>query len=128
MAQKKILVIDDEMELVMAIKIRLEAAGYEVVTAYDGQEGLAVAERAKPNLVLLDISMPVMDGYTALRELRARYNRETLPVIMLTAKGRMRDLFELEGIEDYIVKPFEYDDLLLRIDRTLRRAEPHPQH
>ena len=123
---KKILVVDDEQQLALAVKIRLQSRGYEVVTAHDGKEGLAVLERTQPDLVILDVLMPIMDGYSCLREINARVGRGKLPIIMLTARDRMKDLFELEGIEDYIIKPFDHEDLLLRIDRALkRRAESH---
>ena len=122
---KKILVVDDEPQLALAVKIRLQSRGYEVVIAHDGQQGLELLEREQPDLVILDVLMPVMDGYSCLREINARVGRGTLPIIMLTARDRMKDLFELEGIEDYVIKPFDHEDLLMRIDRALkRRAEP----
>lgn len=119
--QKKILVVDDEQQLALAVKIRLQSRGYQVTTANDGQQALEVVEKEPPDLVLLDVLMPVMDGYTFLRELNTRVGRGKIPVIILTARDRMKDLFEVEGIEDYIVKPFDYEDLLVRIDRTLKR-------
>lgn len=124
---KKILVADDEQQLALAVKIRLESKGYLVVTAKDGQEAVDVATREKPDLVILDVLMPVMDGYSCLRELNTKFGRGKLPVIILTARDRMKDLFELEGIEDYVVKPFDHDDLLIRIDRAFKRREvPKP--
>jgi DNA-binding response OmpR family regulator len=123
-AHKKVLVVDDEQQLALAVKIRLQSRGYEVVTAHDGQQALALLEREQPDLILLDVLMPVMDGYSCLREINTRLGRGKLPVIILTARDRMKDLFELEGIEDYVIKPFDHDDLLVRIDRALkRRAE-----
>ena len=118
---KKILVVDDEQQLALAVKIRLQSVGYEVVTAHDGAEALTVLKREQPDLVILDVLMPNMDGYSCLREINARFGRNKTPVIVLTARDRMKDLFELEGIEDYVVKPFEHDDLLVRIDRVLKR-------
>ena len=124
---KKILVVDDEQQLAMAVKIRLQSRGYEVVTAPDGKKGLEMLEQEHPDLVLLDVLMPVMDGYSCLREINARIGRGKLPIIVLTARDRMKDLFELEGIEDYVIKPFDHEDLLMRIDRALkRRAEKRP--
>jgi DNA-binding response OmpR family regulator len=125
MAQgKKILVVDDEQQLALAVKIRLQSRGYEVVTANDGKAGLEMFEKERPDLIILDVLMPVMDGYSCLREINVRVGRGTLPVIVLTARDRMKDLFELEGIEDYVIKPFDHEDLLVRIDRALkRRAE-----
>ena len=120
---KKILVADDEPQLALAIKIRLESKGYQVTTAKDGQEAVNAAAKDKPDLVILDVLMPVMDGYSCLRELNNKFGRGKLPVIVLTARDRMKDLFELEGIEDYVIKPFDHDDLLVRIDRAFKRRE-----
>lgn len=122
MAQgKKILVVDDEQQLALAVKIRLQSRGYEVITAHDGKKALELLETDKPDMVILDVLMPIMDGYSCLREINARVGRGKLPIIVLTARDRMKDLFELEGIEDYIIKPFDHEDLLLRIDRALKR-------
>ena len=121
---KRILVVDDEQQLALAVKIRLQSRGYQVVTANDGQEALERIGQERPDLVLLDVLMPVMDGYSCLREINTRFGRGKIPVIILTARDRMKDLFELEGIEDYVIKPFDHEDLLVRIDRALkRRAE-----
>ena len=122
MAQpKKILVVDDEEQLCLAVKIRLQSKGYEVFTAPDGKQALELVTQHKPDLIILDILMPIMDGYSFLRELNKRFGRSTFLVMILTARDRMKDLFELEGIEDYIVKPFDHEDLLLRVDRVFKR-------
>lgn len=121
--QKRILVVDDEQQLALAVKIRLQSQGYQVETAKDGQEAMQRAEANTPDLVILDVLMPVVDGYTCLRNLNARFGRGKIPVIILTARDRMKDLFELEGIEDYVVKPFDHEDLLIRIDRVLKRRD-----
>ena len=118
---KKILVVDDEQQLALAVKIRLQSVGYEVVTASDGQQGLELVEKERPDLVILDVLMPNMDGYSCLREINARFGRGKVPVIILTARDRMKDLFELEGIEDYVIKPFDHEDLLVRIERTPKK-------
>ena len=120
---KKILVADDEQQLALAVKIRLQSKGYTVVTASDGQQALALAAQEKPDLIILDVLMPVMDGYYCLRELNTKFGRGKIPVIVLTARDRMKDLFELEGIEDYVIKPFDHEDLLLRIERVFKRRE-----
>ncbi len=116
---KKILIVDDEPDFVLLLKTRLRGNGYEVITASNGEEGAAKANADKPDLILLDIMMPKKDGYTMLQELKANEKTTSIPVIVVTAKPYMRDLFGIEGIKDYIVKPFEDDDLLLRIKRTL---------
>jgi len=120
---KKILVADDEQQLALAVKIRLQSKGYAVVTASDGQQALQLATQEKPDLIILDVLMPVMDGYSCLRELNSRFGRGKIPVIVLTARDRMKDLFELEGIEDYVIKPFDHEDLLVRIERVFKRRE-----
>ena len=119
--KQKILVVDDEQQLALAVKIRLQSVGYEVVLARDGSEALDILEREQPALVILDVLMPNMDGYSCLREINSRFGRGKMPVIVLTARDRMKDLFELEGIEDYVIKPFDHEDLLVRIDRVLKR-------
>jgi two-component system response regulator VicR len=121
---KKILVADDEEQLVLAVKIRLQSKGYQIFTAPDGRQALELITQQQPDLIILDILMPVMDGYSCLREINRRFGRGRIPVIVLTARDRMKDLFELEGIEDYVIKPFDHEDLLVRIERVLkRRAE-----
>ena len=118
---KRILVVDDEQQLALAVKIRLQSRGYQVTTASDGRQALEEADKNPPDLVVLDVLMPVMDGYSCLRELNARFGRGKIPVIVLTARDRMKDLFELEGIEDYVIKPFDHEDLLMRIERAFKR-------
>ncbi len=118
---KKILVVDDEEQLALAVKIRLQSRGFQVLTCGDGKQALELIEKEHPDLVILDVLMPVMDGYSCLREINSRFDRNKLPVIVLTARDRMKDLFDLEGIEDYIIKPFDHEDLIMRVDRTLKR-------
>ena len=120
---KKILVADDEQQLALAMKIRLQSRGYQVVTAGDGRQALELAEKEQPDLIILDVLMPVMDGYSCLRELNARFGRSRIPIIILTARDRMKDLFELEGIVDYVIKPFDHEDLLVRIERAFKNVD-----
>jgi len=122
-AAKQVLLADDEEQLALAIKIRLEAKGYRVVTVVDGRQALESVAKQPPDLVILDVHMPVMDGYSCLRELNRLYGRRRPPVVILTARDRMKDLFDLEGIDDYVIKPFDHDDLLLRIDRVLKHRQ-----
>ena len=118
---KKILVADDEEQLALALKIRLQSQGYSVTTAHNGQQALERALEERPDLIILDVLMPVMDGYSCLREINTRFGRGKIPIIILTARERMKDLFELEGIEDYVIKPFDHEDLLIRIERIFKR-------
>ncbi len=123
MTNKKILLADDEPQLALAIKIRLQSRGYQVTTASDGRQALDAMAKERPDLVLLDVLMPVMDGYFCLREINQRYGRGAIPVIILTARDRMKELFELEGIADYVIKPFDHEDLLNRVDQVLKQRE-----
>jgi len=122
---KKILLIDDEDDILTTLSLRLESNGYSVVTARDGQEGLDVFEKEKPDLILLDVMMPNMGGFQMLQKLKEKVGQRGVPkikppVIVITAKGEgVRDLFEMEGVTDYVVKPFESKDLLERIKAAL---------
>ncbi|MDD5432123.1 MAG: response regulator [Candidatus Omnitrophica bacterium] len=119
MGKKKILVVDDEPSLVEMLKMRLELNDFNVVTASDGQEGMLKAKSEKPDLILLDILMPNMDGYSFVREIKADESLRNTNVIVLTAKAGMKDLFAIEGIKHYVEKPFEYSDLLAKINSLL---------
>lgn len=117
---KKVLLIDDEPELVKMIKSRLEAHQYSVVTAPNGVLGLKLVESEAPDVILLDIMMPEMDGYTFTKELKSKHLNHVPPVIVLTARSEMKDLFEIEGVADYMVKPFRAEDLLEKIKAVSR--------
>ncbi|OGW85141.1 MAG: hypothetical protein A3C35_03215 [Omnitrophica bacterium RIFCSPHIGHO2_02_FULL_46_11] len=116
---KKILVIEDEPEIVRMLKSRLEANNYAVDSASDGVDGLKHVESEKPDLIILDIMMPGMDGYTFLKNLKHKPSGHQIPVIVLTAKSEIQDLFELEGVTDYVVKPYEPQNLLERVQKHL---------
>ncbi len=117
MGAKKILAVDDEPNILMSIEFILEMEGYEVHTARDGEEALEVAGRVRPDLILLDVSMPRKDGYEVCRILREREQLAGTKVIMLTAKGQT--LERKKGIEvgadEYVTKPFSAEDLLEKI-------------
>ena len=116
---KKILVVDDEPAIVKLVKLRLEAEHYEVVTAPDGASALAKTESEKPDLIVLDIRMPQMDGYTFVKNLQRNENGKGIPVIMLTAHEKMEELFAIEGVTDYVVKPFKSEELLVKVKKIL---------
>jgi len=123
MSKKKILVIDDDPKMVKVVAARLEASGYGTMTANDGLQGLEIAKNEQPDLILLDIKMPNMDGHTMMRNLKKFGEKtRTIPVIILTGYDGLDDLFGLEGAVDYIVKPFDHRDLLLRIRNVLKRC------
>ena len=117
--EKSILVVDDESELVELMKMGLEANGYQVITASDGKAGLETAVREKPDLILLDLMMPEMDGYEVLRRLRRLPAMRAIPVIMLTAKRDTRSILLTQELRatDYFIKPFESDALLACISK-----------
>jgi DNA-binding response OmpR family regulator len=121
MSKKVILAVDDEPNILMSIEFILEMEGYEVHTARDGDEALEVAERVRPDLVLLDINMPRKDGYEVCRILRMRENMAGTKVIMLTAKGQTLEKKKgLEvGADEYVTKPFSADELLQTISTCL---------
>lgn len=121
MDKNKILIIDDEPDFAQLLQKRLEANGYQVINAVNGSEGLKKMRAESPDVVLLDILMPEKDGYTMLREMKEDVFIRKIPVIVITAKPYMQDLFELEGIHDYLIKPVDDADLLLRIRLALKR-------
>jgi len=120
----RILIIDDEPELVKAVEVRLKASGYDVEVAYDGKAGIDKAKRVKPDLILLDFVMPMMDGYEVARELMADLEIKQIPIIVLTA-SQQRDLktkFRELGINAFILKPFETSDLLEMVNKYLSKG------
>lgn len=122
----KILVVDDEKLLVKGIKYNLEQEGYQVVTAFDGEEAVNLAKDASINLILLDVMLPKMDGLTACRTIRTFSD---VPIIMLTARSEDIDkILGLEyGADDYITKPFNIREVTSRIKAILRRVNPAPK-
>ncbi len=116
---KKILVIDDDPVTIEMLKNGLTKHGYQTVVAYDGEEGLKRAVSESPQLIILDINMPKMDGYTFLQELKKKVNIKELPVIILTNKENMEDIFKVEGIREYIIKPINTEDMCAKIHKHL---------
>ncbi|MGN0183050.1 MAG: response regulator transcription factor [Candidatus Ornithomonoglobus sp.] len=122
----KILVVDDEKLLVKGIKFNLEQDGYQVITAFDGEEAIRLAHDESIDLILLDLMLPKVDGFTVCREIRGFSN---VPIIMLTAKSEDIDkILGLEyGADDYITKPFNIREVTARIKAILRRVNPAPK-
>jgi DNA-binding response OmpR family regulator len=120
---KKALIIEDDDNIAELLRLYLEKDGFEVSAAANGAVGISEFERVAPDIVLLDIMLPVMDGWAVCRELRAV---SKTPIIMLTAKGETTDkVTGLElGADDYITKPFEVRELLARVHAVMRRTEP----
>ncbi len=122
---EKILIVDDDKNILELLRIYLNKEGYETVMAFDGEEAIAVFNEEHPDLVLLDVMLPKLDGWQVCREIR---RSSPTPVIMLTAKGETFDKilgFDL-GADDYIVKPFETKEVIARVKAVMRRT--HPKH
>jgi DNA-binding response OmpR family regulator len=125
MSVKRILVIEDEPELVKALEVRLKAEGYDVISAFDGEEGLGKARSENPDLILLDIMLPKMDGFKVARLLKFDESHKNIPIIMLTVKTEEKDkAMGMEtGADEYITKPFEWDFLLEKVKENLWEGE-----
>jgi two-component system alkaline phosphatase synthesis response regulator PhoP len=126
MAKGKILVVDDEIYIVHILDFSLGMEGYEVITALDGEQALEKARAEKPDLIVLDIMMPKLDGYETCRMLKGDDITREIPVILLSAKGRNVDQkigFEV-GADDYITKPFSPRKLVERINAILGQSSP----
>ncbi len=120
---KRILVVDDETQMVDMVKMRLEANDYLVLTAYDGQEALEKARKEKPDLIILDLMLPKMDGYKVCGLLKGDAKFVKIPIIMFSAKAQKEDikLGEELGADAYISKPFESQVLLGKIKELLEK-------
>jgi DNA-binding response OmpR family regulator len=121
--KKKILIVDDERDIVKALMIRLQGAGYEVVTAFDGAQGVFMAHKEKPDLILLDIRMPAGDGFSVAQRLKRSTHTFTIPVIFLTGspeKNAAEKAMAL-GARFYVKKPYDPEELLDAIKRALEK-------
>jgi len=118
---KKILIADDRSEVVELVKVTLEGEGYQTIDASDGREALEKIGKEKPDLILLDIIMPRMDGFEVLSKVKKDPKTKDIPVIMLTAKGQKIDKEKggILGAQDYIIKPFSPSRLLRKIEEIL---------
>lgn len=123
MPKKSILIIDDESEFLKIMKVWLESLGYTVITAQDGKSGLGKARESNPDMIILDVLMPEMNGYEVCRLLKFDEKYKSIPVIMLTAKTQNvdRQLGERVGADDYISKPFKNEELLAKIKNILKQ-------
>ena len=121
MAGKRILFVEDEPELVKALEVRFKALGYDVMSAHDGEEGLQKAREESPDIIILDIMLPKMDGYKVSRLLKFDEKYKSIPIIMLTAKAEEADKAtgEETGADEYITKPFDWEFLLGKVKEHL---------
>lgn len=125
----KILVVDDDRAINELIKVNLELVGYSVIQAYDGIEGFAVAKQELPSLIILDVMMPDVDGYTVAQRVRLNPELKNTPILMLTALSQLNDKvrgFDI-GVDDYLVKPFEMEELKVRVRALLKRTKQIPE-
>ncbi len=119
---KKILIVDDEAHIVEMVKMRLEATGYETLEAFDGQEALKMAREGNPDLIILDLMLPKLDGYKVCRMLKFDEKYKHIPIIMFTARAQDSDvkLGKETGAEAYVTKPFDPKVLLGKIEELLK--------
>ncbi|OGF44183.1 MAG: DNA-binding response regulator [Candidatus Firestonebacteria bacterium RIFOXYC2_FULL_39_67] len=125
MAKEKILIVDDEKDIVELVKYHVEKSGYKALTAGSGGEALDIAAKQQPALIVLDIMLPGFDGYEVCRILKRNENTKNIPIIMLTAKAAEEDTVTglKAGADDYLSKPFSPKILMARIDAVLRRSK-----
>jgi DNA-binding response OmpR family regulator len=116
---KKVFIVDDDKTLTKILQSYLHEQGYEVVVSNDGAEALAKLEHDRPDLLVLDVVMPKMNGYTFLFEMRKFEYGVAIPVIVLTCKEEMADIFKVEGVREYLIKPFPNKDLLDKIKKHI---------
>jgi two-component system alkaline phosphatase synthesis response regulator PhoP len=121
MSKSKILIVDDEIDITTSVAFILKSRGYDVITAFDGAEGLATAKSESPDLILLDIMMPMMDGYEVCIQLKTDKKTIKIPIIIFSAKGELEavSLAQKMGANDYIVKPFSLLTLLTKVSKFL---------
>ncbi len=123
MKPKKILVVDDEVDLVETIRFPLEMEGYDVLVSYNGEDALNQARKENPDLIILDLMLPKLDGYKVCRLLKFDERYKHIPILMLTAKTQEKDkiLGKETGADEYITKPFEMDDLMEKVKAYLNK-------
>jgi DNA-binding response OmpR family regulator len=123
MNSKKILIVDDEVDLVETVRFPLEMEGYHVLVSYNGEDALNQARKENPDLILLDLMLPKLDGYKVCRLLKFDDRYKHIPILMLTAKTQEKDktLGMETGANEYIMKPFEMDDLLKKVKAYLNK-------
>ena len=123
-SKKKLLLIDDDPNLILLVRDYLEFNGFEVLTANHGREAIDILEQETPDLIICDVMMPEMDGYTFLSEIRQNHRLEWLPVILLSAKGQTKDRIKglKTGADVYLIKPFEPEELVAQVQSTLNQT------
>ncbi|MBE9030400.1 MAG: response regulator transcription factor [Alkalinema sp. RL_2_19] len=128
--QKKLLLIDDDPNLILLVKDYLEFRGYEVITAENGREALEILESSTPDMIICDVMMPEMDGYSLVSTIRSEPKTSWIPVLFLSAKGQSQDRVKglNIGADVYMVKPFEPEELVAQVESSLKQASRLIQH
>ena len=118
---KKILIVDDEADIIEILQFVLEANGYECITAFDGEMGLTLAKESKPDLIILDVMMPKMNGYKICRLLKYDKMYKDIPIFMVTVRSQEEDkiIGEETGADEYITKPFQIDEVVEKVKKYL---------
>lgn len=124
---KRILLVDDELDIRKVVQARLQSAGYEVIIAVDGSRALELAKSERPDLIVLDLRLPKLDGFEVCRQLKYDPLYQSIPILMLTARSTDRDIQYgmLLGADGYITKPFDGEQLLARVTELLDKADRH---
>ncbi len=124
-SMKKILIVDDETDIVESLKFVLDASGYSCYTAFNGEDGLKLAKELVPDLMILDVMMPKINGYKISRLLKYDNKYKNIPILMITARSQEEDklIGEETGADEYITKPFDLDDVLKTVDKYLKKED-----
>ena len=124
MSKGKVLVVDDEPDIIRSIAIRLQSAGYDVLTAMDGLQATNIALKEKPDLIILDIGMPAGDGHVVVERLRGSTRACRIPIIILSARTGYENLQKAieQGVEKYITKPFKSEELMAAVDEFIGKT------
>lgn len=120
---KKILIVDDEQDIVESLKFVLETAGFDCYCAYDGEDGLNLAKEILPDLIILDVMMPKINGFKICRLLKYDIKYKNIPILMVTARSQIEDkqIGEETGVDEYITKPFDLDEIVKKVEGYLNK-------
>ena len=120
MSSEKILIVDDDQDFLQLLTFDFKKSNYTVITANNGEEGLEKAKAEKPRVIVLDIKMPKMDGYTFVRRLKKDPELKDIPLIVLTSYEPMKDMFQLEGVSEYFVKSVDMGGVVKAVEKHLK--------
>lgn len=122
---KKVLIVDDESDIIETLKFMIESEGISCITAYDGEEALNKTKKENPDLIILDVMLPKINGYKVCRLLKFDAKYKNIPILMVTARSQQEDkhIGQETGADDYITKPFNIEELLITVKNYLNKAE-----